>query len=51
MPTGERLLADQATKLHVDESMQEMKRADYIKRHGFDTEPVMQQSTGGGRTR
>ena len=42
MPTGERLMADQATKLYVDGNMREMKRQDYIDMHGFDPEPVMQ---------
>ena len=42
MPTGERLMADQATKLYVDGNMNEMKREVYIKTHGFDPEPVMQ---------
>jgi hypothetical protein len=42
MPTGERMMADQATKLYVDGNMREMKRQDYIKMHGFDPEPVMQ---------
>ena len=42
MPTGERMMADQATKLYVDGNMREMKREDYIKTHGFDPEPVMQ---------
>jgi hypothetical protein len=42
MPTGERLMADQATKLYVDGNMHEMKRQDYIDVHGFDPEPVMQ---------
>ena len=42
MPTGERLMPDQATKLYVDGNMQEMKRQDYIQMHGFDPEPVMQ---------
>ena len=35
MPTGERLMADQATKLYVDGNMNEMKREVYIKTHGF----------------
>ena len=42
MPTGERTLADQATKLYVDGNMNEMKREEYIKTHGLDPEPVMQ---------
>ncbi|MDD1751070.1 MAG: hypothetical protein LUO89_14495 [Methanothrix sp.] len=42
MPTGERMMPDQATKLYVDGNMREMKRQDYIKMHGFDPEPVMQ---------
>ena len=42
MPTGERLMPDQATKLYVDGNMREMKRQDYIEIHGFDPEPVMQ---------
>jgi hypothetical protein len=42
MPTGERLMADQATKLYVDGNMREMKRQDYIEAHGFDPETVMQ---------
>ena len=42
MPTGERLMADQATKLYVDGNMQEMTREEYIKTHGFDPEPVLQ---------
>lgn len=42
MPTGSRLMADQATKLYIDGNMREMKREEYIKAHGFDPEPVMQ---------
>jgi hypothetical protein len=42
MPTGERLMADKATKLYIDGNMHEMKRQEYIKTHGFDPEPVMQ---------
>ena len=42
MPTGERLMADQATKLYVDGNMHEMTREEYIKAHGFDPEPVME---------
>jgi hypothetical protein len=41
MPTGERMMADQATVLYVDGNMHEMTREDYIKAHGFDPEPVM----------
>jgi hypothetical protein len=42
MPTGERLMADQATKLYVDSDMHEMTRSEYIKVHGIDPEPVME---------
>jgi len=42
MPTGERLMADQATKIYVDGNMHEMTREEYIKTHGFDPEPVLQ---------
>jgi hypothetical protein len=42
MPTGVRMMPDQATKLYVDGNMNEMKREEYIKTHGFDPEPVMQ---------
>jgi hypothetical protein len=42
MPTGARLMADQATKLYVDGNMKEMTRDVYIKTHGFDPDPVMQ---------
>ena len=42
MPTGARLMADQATKLYVDGKMHELTREEYIKSHGFDPEPVMQ---------
>lgn len=42
MPTGERMMADQVTKLYVYGNMNEMKREEYIKTHGFDPEPVMQ---------
>jgi hypothetical protein len=42
MPTGERFMADQATKLYVDGNMHEMTREEYIKTHGFDPEPVME---------
>ncbi|NPV62594.1 MAG: hypothetical protein HPY61_08175 [Methanotrichaceae archaeon] len=42
MPTGTRLLSDQATKVYVDGNMSELTREEYIKRHGFDPEPVMQ---------
>ena len=42
MPTGERLMADQATKYYTDGNMHEMLRQDYINAHGFDPEPVMQ---------
>jgi hypothetical protein len=42
MPTGTRVMADQATKLYMDRNMHEMKRQDYINTHGFDPEPVMQ---------
>jgi hypothetical protein len=42
MPTCERLIADQATKLYVDRNMREMKHQEYIETHGFDPEPVMQ---------
>lgn len=42
MPTGVRMMADQATKLYVDGNMNEMKREQYIKKHGIDPEPVMQ---------
>jgi hypothetical protein len=41
MPTGMRLMADQATKKYVDRNMHEMTREEYIKAHGFDPEPVM----------
>jgi len=41
MPTGTRLMADQATKKYVDGNMHEMTREEYIKAHGFDPEPVM----------
>jgi hypothetical protein len=42
MPTGVRMMPDQATKMYVDGSMNEMNREQYIKTHGFDPEPVMQ---------
>ena len=42
MPTGTRMMPDQATKVYVDGGMREMKREEYIKVHGFDPEPVMQ---------
>ncbi len=42
MPTGERFMADQATKLYVDGNMHEMTREEYVKTHGFDPEPVME---------
>ncbi len=42
MPTGVRMMPDQATKLYVDGNMNEMNREQYIKTHGFDPEPVMQ---------
>ncbi len=42
IPTGERLMADQATKLYVDGNMQEMTREDYIKTHGIDPLPIME---------
>ncbi len=42
MPTGMRLMADQATKKYVDANMHEMTREEYIKAHGFDPEPVME---------
>jgi hypothetical protein len=42
MPTGVRLMADQATKKYVDGNMHEMTREEYIKAHGFDPEPVME---------
>ena len=42
MPTGVRMMPDQATKLYVDGNMNEMNRELYIKTHGFDPEPVMQ---------
>jgi hypothetical protein len=42
MPTGVRMMPDQATKLYVDANMNEMNREQYIKTHGFDPEPVMQ---------
>ena len=35
-------MADQATKVYVDGSMREMQREEYILRHGFDPEPVLQ---------
>lgn len=41
MPVGERLLADQATKVYVDRNMRELKREQYVKEHGFDPQPVM----------
>jgi hypothetical protein len=41
MPTGERFMADQATKLYVDGNMHEMTRDEYIKTHGFDPGPIM----------
>lgn len=42
MPTGVRMMPDQATKLYVDGNMMEMKREQYIEKHGFDPEPVME---------
>ncbi|MCJ7444763.1 MAG: hypothetical protein MUO26_09585 [Methanotrichaceae archaeon] len=42
LPTGMRTLPDQATKVYTDGSMQELTRQEYIKKHGFDPEPVMQ---------
>jgi hypothetical protein len=42
MPTGTRLMADQATKLYVDGDMHELTRNDYIKTHGIDPEPLME---------
>ncbi len=42
MPTGMRLMADQATKIYVDGNMRELSRSEYIKEHGFDPEPVME---------
>ncbi|GEM_PF-344501 len=42
MPTGERLRADQATKLYTDGNMHELTRSEYINTHGIDPEPVMQ---------
>ena len=40
-PLAQRTMADQATKLYTDGNMNEMKREEYIKTHGFDPEPVM----------
>ncbi len=42
MPTGERLMPDQAKKLYVDGNMQEMTREDYIEMHGVDPQPIME---------
>jgi len=40
MPTGEVLLADQATKKYTDGNMHELSRDEYMKLHGFDPMPV-----------
>ena len=42
LPTGTRMLPDQATKVYTDGSMHELTRQEYIKKHGFDPEPVME---------
>jgi hypothetical protein len=42
LPTGMRMLSDQATKVYTDGNMHELTRQEYIKKHGFDPEPVME---------
>ena len=40
IPTGTRLMADQAKLLFVDSNMHEYTREDYIKKHGIDPLPI-----------
>jgi hypothetical protein len=40
MPTGARLMPDQATLFYTDGNMVEYTRDEYIKNHGIDPDPI-----------